>query len=46
MKGVYVMTGNGEDTDQWAMEHGYIAVVPVQFDLTANHALETLKNRF
>jgi 5'-nucleotidase len=46
MKGVYAQIGNGEDTDQWAMEHNYVAVVPVQFDLTANHAIELLRNRF
>jgi 5'-nucleotidase len=46
MKGVYVHTGKGEDTDQWAVENNFIAVVPVQFDLTANKALESLKSRF
>ncbi|MEI6174846.1 MAG: 5'/3'-nucleotidase SurE [Bacteroidota bacterium] len=46
MKGVYVSTGNGKDSDQWAIENNYVAVVPVQFDLTANSALETLRNRF
>ncbi len=46
MKGVFVQTGNGEDTDQWALEHDYVAVVPVHFDMTANHALQTLTNRF
>jgi 5'-nucleotidase len=46
MKGVYVHTGNGEDTDQWALENNYVAVVPVQFDLTANRALESLRHRF
>jgi len=46
MKGVYVSTGNGKDSDQWAVENKYVAVVPVQFDLTANSALETLRNRF
>jgi 5'-nucleotidase len=46
MKGVYVHTGNGEDTDQWAVENNFIAVVPVQFDLTAYKALEVLKSRF
>jgi 5'-nucleotidase len=46
MKGVYAQIGKGEDTDQWAVEHDYIAVVPVQFDLTAHHALEMLRNRF
>ena len=46
MKGVYVTIGNGKDTDQWAVENNYVAVMPVQFDLTANQALETLRNRF
>lgn len=46
MKGVYAQIGNGEDTDQWALEHNYIAVVPVQFDFTANRAMEILRNRF
>jgi 5'-nucleotidase len=46
MKGVYVKTGNGQDTDQWALEHNFVAVVPIQFDLTANFAMETLMNRF
>lgn len=46
MKGVYAQIGNGRDTDQWAVENGYVAVVPIQFDLTANSALEILRNRF
>ena len=46
MKGVYVKIGNGQDTDQWAMENNFVAIVPVQFDLTATHAIETLRNQF
>ena len=46
MKGLYVKIGNHEDTDQWAVENNFIAVVPVQFDLTATRALETVKNLF
>jgi 5'-nucleotidase len=46
MKGVYAQVGKGEDTDQWAMEHNYVAVVPVQFDLTAIRAMDVLRNRF
>jgi 5'-nucleotidase len=46
MKGVYAQIGNGEDTDQWAMEHDFVAVVPAHFDLTATRALETLRGRF
>jgi len=46
MKGVYVQTGNAKDTDQWALEHNFVSVVPVQFDLTANGAMELLRKRF
>jgi 5'-nucleotidase len=46
MKGVYVKVGNGEDTDQWAVENNYVAVVPVHFDMTADHAMDSLKARF
>ncbi len=35
---------NGMDTDVWALEHGYVSVVPVQFDLTAHHAISFLNN--
>lgn len=31
---------SGEDTDVWALEHNYVSVVPVQFDLT-NYTLKT-----
>jgi 5'-nucleotidase len=42
------MTGNftdvdkGEDTDEWALKNGYVSVVPVQYDLTAHHAMTEL----
>lgn len=42
LTGKFVNLDNGEDTDEWALEHGYISVVPVQFDLTAHHAMQTL----
>ena len=44
----YWMTGNftdvdkGEDTDEWALKHGYVSVVPVQYDMTAHHAMTEL----
>jgi 5'-nucleotidase len=42
LTGKFVNLDKGEDTDEWALEHGYISVVPVQFDLTAHHAMQTL----
>lgn len=32
-----------EDTDEWALANGYVAVVPVQVDLTAYNQMEQLK---
>ena len=46
MKGVFAKIGDGPDTDQWALEHHYVAVVPVQFDFTANHAFEPVQRMF
>lgn len=42
LTGKFVNLDNGEDTDEWALENGYISLVPVQFDLTAHHAITTL----
>ena len=46
MTGVFVKTGHGKDTDEWAMEHNYISVVPVQLDFTANNVLKPISNWF
>jgi 5'-nucleotidase len=32
-----------EDTDEWALKHNYISVVPVHIDFTAYHAIEKIK---
>lgn len=42
LAGKFVNMDNGEDTDEWALENGYVSVVPVQFDLTAHHAIQKL----
>ena len=47
-KDYYWLTGTfenhdkGSDTDEWALANGYVSVVPVQFDLTAHHAISVL----
>jgi 5'-nucleotidase len=33
---------DGHDTDAWALESGFVSVVPSQFDLTAYHAMKSL----
>ena len=49
-KTYYWLTGSFEsgdkvcdDTDLWAMQHGYIAITPLQLDLTAYDAFEQLQ---
>lgn len=42
LTGKFVNMDNGEDTDEWALENGYVSVVPVQFDLTAHQSINTL----
>jgi 5'-nucleotidase len=42
LAGEFVNQDKGEDTDEWALQNGYISVVPVQFDLTAHHAVQQL----
>ena len=42
LTGKFVNMDKGEDTDEWALEHGYVSVVPVHFDLTAHHTIQKL----
>ena len=44
LTGKFVNLDSGDDTDEYALENGYISVVPVQFDLTAHHYIKTLKS--
>jgi len=42
LTGKFVNLDKGEDTDEWALQNGYVSVVPVQFDLTAHHSIQNL----
>lgn len=44
LAGEFENQDKGEDTDLWAMEHGYASVVPIHFDMTAYHAMAELNN--
>ena len=44
LTGEFVNLDNGKDTDQWALENGYVSIVPVQFDLTDYNSLNDLKS--
>jgi 5'-nucleotidase len=43
LKGIFIKIGNGEDTDEWALENNWISIVPVQFDFTAHSVIAELK---
>ena len=42
LTGKFINEDGGEDTDEWALENNFISVVPVQYDLTAHHAIQNL----
>jgi 5'-nucleotidase len=44
LTGDFINQDQGQDTDIYALENGFVSVVPVQFDLTAHHALQVLDN--
>jgi len=35
---------DAEDTDNWALQHGYIAITPTQMDVTAHQMIEQMKD--
>lgn len=44
LTGTFVNLDKGEDTDEWALNRGYVSVVPVQSDLTAHHSIQNLNS--
>ena len=44
LTGEFIETDKGEDTDMWALDHGYVSVVPTQFDMTAHHLISNLNS--
>jgi 5'-nucleotidase len=42
LTGKFSNMDKGEDTDEWALAHNYVSLVPVHFDLTAHHAIQNL----
>ena len=44
LSGEFVNLDGGDDTDEWALENGYVSIVPIQFDLTAHHFIKKLNN--
>ncbi len=44
LSGEFINQDHAEDTDVWALEHGYISVVPSMHDLTNYKALEAMRD--
>lgn len=42
LTGKFHQDDEGEDTDTWALAHGFVSVCPVQYDLTAHHAISRI----
>ncbi len=43
IRGTFIYTDKGKDTDVWALSNNYVSVVPIQLDLTSYNTLEKLK---
>jgi 5'-nucleotidase len=43
MSGVFGEMDKSEDSDNWALQHHYVSIVPVQFDMTAHREIDRLK---
>ena len=39
----FLNNDNDMDTDEWALDNGYISIVPTQYDLTDHNMIQTLK---
>jgi 5'-nucleotidase len=44
LSGEFELLDKGDDTDEWALAHHFVSVVPTQFDLTAHHVIQDLNN--
>jgi 5'-nucleotidase len=44
LTGEFINLDKGTDTDEWALANDYISIVPVHYDLTAHHAIQTLNS--
>ena len=42
LSGNFVNYDTGTDTDEWALNHNFVSVVPVQFDMTAHESINLL----
>lgn len=46
MAGKFVNFDSGTDNDEWAIKNNYVSVVPCQYDLTSQEAMETISKQW
>lgn len=46
LTGKFVNHDQGQDTDVWALDNGYVSIVPVQFDLTHHHGISFINQNW
>jgi 5'-nucleotidase len=46
LTGKFINNDRNDDTDEWALDNSYVSVVPVQFDLTAHHAIRYVRDKW
>ena len=44
LTGEFINTDKGIDSDEWALENGYISIVPIKFDMTDHDNISKLRN--
>ena len=44
LTGEFINEDNGINTDEWALNSGYISIVPVKFDMTDHHNIKRLSD--
>jgi 5'-nucleotidase len=42
LRGEFKSEDQGEDTDVWAVNNGFVSMVPTQYDMTAHHSIANL----
>ena len=44
LTGEFINKDKGSDSDEWALENGYISIVPIKFDMTDHDNISKLRN--
>jgi len=46
LTGKYIYEDSGDDNDIWALEHNYVSIVPVTYNLTAQKSVQSLQENW